>query len=391
VSDWRSEVEAFKKSLKPEAPSISTQAIRFGFFGCVGGGKSVTAGIFAVSITPTGKIGWIDGEGHRSGWAVDVVADMAVKKYGGTKKSWTDRFAIIHIDPPFNPLRVVAAIEALEEADCKTIICDIMSQCWDSDGGYLDMKAEEVESMVSRETTEQAKDYKRQKVAAAAAAHVKPWTHGKLVNKVNTSKANLVLLFQAKQKFNVKTSKPDDFVTPIQESGLTRTALAVGRVEAQMIGNEPCGGFCTFRGAIAEGTKFTHPSILRLLPENGKQLTFEHGEALLKWCQDAGKPQAAGVAASEPEKAPASQPTTKSGNVGDGALAILQTKLWKTLTSVRTSKDKAEQGRQVDAWLVAKKITKPENQFMQLDLAALKDAIAKTEIVLEEESQGIVP
>lgn len=276
--NWKEEVEKFKSQMKPVAPSLSSVRICFGFFGTVGGGKSVTAGVFAVGITPEGMIGWIDGEGRRSGYAIDQVAEMAAKKYGGGKEDWIKRFVVIHVDPPFNPLAAVAAIETLEELGCKTIICDLMSQCWDSEGGYLDMKDEKLYRMAGDD------EAKRQRSAAAAAANIKPWTHGKLVNKVNSSKANLVLLFQAKAKFNAKTSKPDSFVTPIQESGLTRTAIAVGLVEAKMVGELPQGGFCTFSGSIEQGTKFTHHAILSLLPKNGEQFRFEHAEAIAKWC-----------------------------------------------------------------------------------------------------------
>lgn len=277
--NWRAEVNEFKTALKPEPSAISTQAIRFGFFGTVGGGKSVTAGILAVGITPTGLIGWVDGEGHRSGWAIDIVAEMAAKKYGGTKQSWIDRFRVVHVDAPFNPLRVVAATEVLEEMGCQTIIEDVMSQCWDSDGGYLDMKNEEVDRMAGED------DNKRQRVAASAAAHVKPWTHQKLVNKITNSKTNIILLFQAKKKFNAALSKPNEYSSPIQESGLTRTAIAVGRVEANAQG---VGGFCSFELPADQGTKFTHHAILESLPKNGEQFKFEHGEALLKLC--GGKP-----------------------------------------------------------------------------------------------------
>lgn len=280
--NWKTQVDEFKKAMKPETTCISTQAIRFGFFGTVGAGKSVTAGIFAIGITPKGLIGWVDGEGHRSGWAIDIVAEMAAAKYGGTKKSWEDRFRVIHIDPPFNPLRVVAAIEVLEEMGCKTIALDVLSQAWDSDGGYLDLKNEELDRMAGED------DAKRNRAAASAAAHVKPWTHGKLVNKITNSKTNLILLFQAKQKFNAKTSKPDDFQSPIQESGLTRTAIAVGLVASNAQG---VGGFCSFELPQGQGTKFTHHAILGALPRNGEQFQFEHGEAILKLC--GGAPAAA--------------------------------------------------------------------------------------------------
>lgn len=281
--NWSKQVADFKGVLKVEGPSLSAAFIRFGFFGIVGGGKSVTAGIFAVGITPTGAIGWIDGEGKRSTYAIDHVCDMAVKKYGGAKEKWLERFKVIHIDPPFHPLRVVAAIEALEEVGCKTIIADVLSQAWSGDGSYLDLKDADLDRRTANIKDEDAAQAKRESSAQAAAAKVKPWTHEKLVNKVNASKCHMVLLFQAKQKFNPMTHKPNEFVTPIQESGLTRTAIAVGRVECQMVGDEPQGGFCTFRGSIAEGTKSTHPSILKRLPNNGEQFTFAHAEAIAAW------------------------------------------------------------------------------------------------------------
>jgi hypothetical protein len=282
--NWKKEVEEFKKQMKPEASIISGRTITFGFFGSVGGGKSVTAGIFAVGITPKGLIGWVDGEGHRSGWAIDIVAEMAAKKYGGTKASWVDRFRVIHIEPPFNPLKVIAATEALEEMGCATIIEDVMSQAWDSEGGYLDLKDEVLNKMAGED------EAKKKRSAAAAAAAVKPWTHQRLVNKLTTPKTNLVLLFQAKQKFNANTSKPNEFQSPIQESGLTRTALAVGLVTADEQG---VGGICSFELPLGQGTKFTHYAILQCLPENGQRLTFDHAEAILKLC--GGAPNATAV------------------------------------------------------------------------------------------------
>ena len=282
--NWKEEISKFKSEMAPETSVISGRAITFGFFGSVGGGKSVTAGIFAVGITPTGLIGWVDGEGHRSAWAIDIVAEMAAGKYGGTKQSWIDRFKVIYVEPPFNPLKVIAATETLEEIGCKTIIEDVMSQAWDSDGGYLDLKDEKLNQMAGDD------EAKKKRAAAAAAAAIKPWTHQKLVNKITASKTNIVLLFQAKQKFNAATSRPNEFQSPIQESGLTRTAIAVGLVQANQSGD---GGYCSFELPMGQGTKFTHHAILNCLPRNGEQFKFEHAEAILKLCggvPNAGKP-----------------------------------------------------------------------------------------------------
>lgn len=345
---------------------ISTQAIRFGFFGCVGGGKSVTAGIFAVGITPKGLIGWVDGEGHRSGWAIDTVAKMAVQKYGGAANDWLARFRVVHIDPPFNPLRVVAATESLEDQGCLTIIEDVMSQAWDADGGYLDLKNEELDRMAGGD------DGKRNRASAAAAAHIKPWTHQKLVNKVTSSKTNMVLLFQAKQKFNVKTSKPDDFQSPIQESGLTRTAIAVGLVQCNDAGE---GGYCSFALPYGQGTKFTHRSILEALPKNGEQFKFEHGEAIYRLC---GGTIATAVPQDKPTAAPATKPPADP-------LKAAKARLWALCKPFRgDGKTCSAAEQQLIAWGII-----PENQtFAEMTLPEVESAIERIEIELGQQREN---
>lgn len=283
--NWRKQVEDFKSSLKPIISTISADTMRMGFFGEIGSGKSTTACICAIPFTPTGTIGLIDGEHHRSGWAVDVVADMAVKKYGGKKSDWVARFKVVHVEPPFHPLRIVAAAEMLVEQGAKTIIYDILTQAWDSAGGYLDLKEEKIDAATGGD------DSKRQKHAQSAAAQVKPWTHQKLVHCVETLPGNAILVFQAKKKWNAAQNKVSEFETPIQESGITRTAIAVGRVNSKIVNNEPVCGFCSFSGQPG-ATKHTHPALLKLLP-NDAQFTFEHAEALVAWCKNGSDPRKA--------------------------------------------------------------------------------------------------
>lgn len=325
--NWRKDVEDFKKGLSVVPTGFSKNAVVVSFFGHVGSGKSVTAGICAVSITPEGPIGWIDGESGRSGYAADIVASMAAKHYNKPKQSFLDRFKVVHIDPPFHPLRVVAAMEMLEEMGCKTIILDILTQCWDSDGGYLDLKEQEIDRMAKDQ------EWKRDKVAMAAAARVKPWTHTKLCKYVETRKCNLILCFQAKQRARMGKNEQckteiavDDFETPIQESNLTRTALAVGKVECRMTGEGPSavpeGGYCTFRGAIKEGVKYTHPDLLKILPKNGEQFHFSHGEALAQWC--AGTPSKPATIAPEVKESLNTEIVSPHHSV-----AHLKRKLWE--------------------------------------------------------------
>jgi len=367
--NWKSEVDKFKAGMKIENPSMSSSFLRIGYFGLTGGGKSVTSGIFALGLTgPTGLIGWIDGEGRRSGYAIDEVAELAAKYYGKPKQSFIDRFKVVHVDPPFNPLAGVAAIETLEQAGCKTIIADLCSQLWDSEGGYLDMKEDALDRIAGSD------DAKRQRSAAAAAAQVKPWTHGKFISKVNSAKAHMILVFQAKNKWNPKTNKVDEFVSPIQESGLTRTALIVGRVECSDRGN---GGYCTFQAPPGQGTKFTHNAILKLLPQANEQLTFAHGEAIAKWC---GSP------------VPVSAIST---NVAPDIKALKRV-LWETTREVhccvKGEKEKAilDLGvRKLNQWMWDESVISDTEAWETLTAERLPDVIGKAKEKLE--SKEVVP
>lgn len=359
--DWKRDVEKFKSSLKVEAPSMAGSYLRVGFFGLTGGGKSTTSGIFALGITPEGLIGWIDGEGRRSGYAIDEVAELAAKYYGKPKQSFIDRFRVVHIEPPFNPLVGVAAIETLEQQGCKTIIADFCSQLWDSEGGYLDMREEKIDAMAAGD------EQKRQRVAAAAAASVKPWTHGKFVSKVNSAKAHMILIFQAKNKWNPKANRVEEFTSPIQESGLTRTALVVGRVECSDKGQ---GGFCTFQAAPGQGTKYTHNSILKLLPTSGEQLSFKHAEDIAKW---AGSPVAASV----------TTPVTSSQNPPPD-LNTLKRELWE-LTREQHGCAKGEKNKEVLAagvgklnqWMWDEAVISDTESWQTLTAERLPGVIAK--------------
>lgn len=360
--NWKDEVAQFKAQLKTEAPVISTQAIRIGFFGTVGGGKSVTAGICAVGITPQGLIGWVDGEGKRSGWAIDIVSEMAAKHYGGTKDDWKKRFLVIHIDPPFNPLRVVAAMETFEESGCKTIVLDVLSQTWDSAGGYLDLKEDKLSQMAGND------ERKRYKSASSAAAQVKPWTHKKLVDKITTSPTNAVLLFQAKQKYNMQTNRPDDFESPIQDSGLTRTAIAVGHVHCNDNG---VGGFCNFELGIAKGTKFTHHTILAALPKVDEQFSFRHAEAILRLC--GGKPISQGGSGNTGAAGP-----TKSTATPDNLKALKRT-LFGLTDSIHHGDPKA-----LEQYCWDEAIISDNETLAELSEMRLREVIAKIEAKMKE-------
>jgi len=131
---------------------------------------------------------------------------------------------------------------------------------------------------------------KREKCAMAAAARTKPSTHGRLVDALIHASVPVILCFRAKEKthFGKQGEKTtivrDAFSTPIQEEGLIYEMLISGEVHSNDNGS---GGYCRFRGT---GVKATHPDILKLLPEESELFSFDHAEALAKWCASPGGP-----------------------------------------------------------------------------------------------------
>lgn len=75
--------------------------------------------------------------------------------------------------------------------------------------------------------------------------------------------------------------KVDETPSPMQDGDLIYEMLIAGEVYK----SDGIGGFFRIHGPHC---KHTHPSILKLLPEDGKQLGISHGEALAGWCAAPG-------------------------------------------------------------------------------------------------------
>lgn len=360
--DWRKQVEDFKKDMAVVEPSAGRMLFRFATFGSVGSGKSVTSLIVAIAATPPpGLIGIVDGENSRSKIAIDEAARLAVAKYGGKKDEYIARFKVVHIDPPFNPLRVIAAGESLMSSGCQTLILDILTQCWDASGGYLDMKEDVIDQMTDGD------DSRRQKVAQAAAARVKPWTHNKLVHWIDECKANLIMCFQAKQKWNPQTKQVDQTETPIQETGITRTAIAVARIYAE--GGQ--GGFCDFT-CLPGQTKYTSVELLKLLPQKA-QFSFDHAEKMVDWFNT----RAGGQSSKQPDK-PATQSVVELAKKLTGLL-VNELKLDVSGASAEARKQRTGQ---IEGWLLAKTIIKDGESLKGMAIDRLGQVVADAEKAL---------
>lgn len=268
-------IEDFKKDLVIVDSVRSQVLMLIGLFGGSGGGKTVTAIIWAVGMAgPDAKIGVIDTEQKRSTIAADVVEDLAKKHYGRP----IPKIKVIHISEPFHPLKYVAGMQLLVEAGCKAIVVDSTSHAWNGPGGYLELKEEALQRMAGDDWK------KRETCAMAAAARTKPQTHGKLFNAITQCPIPLILCFRGVDKTRMSKGADgkmqiakDEFSTPIQESNLIFEMLISGEVYAR----DGIGGYCSFRGP---NRKHTHPTILSLLPKEEEQFHFSHGEAIARWC-----------------------------------------------------------------------------------------------------------
>ncbi len=344
-------VEDFAKDIQIVPSSRSHVSMLIGFFGGSGGGKTVTALLVAIGMARGGKVGIVDTEQKRSGLAADVAKGIAAQKYGKPPE-----IVAVYLDPPFHPLKYVAAIRALQNAGCKACVVDSISHAWSGDGGYLDLKEAELHRMAGEDWN------KREKCAMAAAARTKPQTHGKLVDALLHAKVLVVLCFRSKEKTRMgkdqqgKTViKKDEDATPTQEAELIYEMLISGECKANEGG---AGGYCRFRGPSC---KHTHPAILDLLPSETEQFSLSHAEALADWCAN---PTTAGSSTGK-----AWQPTADDINA-------LKKQLWAACIG-RVGKTREE----IEARLIEWKILAPDETLSSLTtFEALTDAIDKVDI-----------
>lgn len=379
------QIKQFAQSLVPVACVKSNVPELIGFYGDSGGGKTVTALICLVGMSgPAAKIGVVDTENRRAGMAADIVQAMCREHYKAVPE-----IVCVNLEAPFHPLKYVAAIQVLAAAKCQAFLVDSMSHAWNGNGGYLDLKEEVLDRMAGT-------DWKRrEKCALAAAAQVKPQTHAKLVDAILHLNAPTVLCFRSKEKTTIGKNQQgqtvietDPYGTPIQEPGMIYEMLVSGEVSAR----DGIGGYCSFRGI---GRKTTHPAILKLLPAEGEQFGFGHGEALAAWARQPeaqakpAKPPEAAVSApaqapggvSEAVQGPKAAPAAASAQAGlspeEQQKKKLMTELWRLTKPFRPEGE--QNWTATREWLLAKGAVPPDTSAIRnLTVEQLENAIMVT-------------
>lgn len=233
-----------------------------GLFGKSGGGKTLT-GLYVARglVGPEGKIGLIDTESGRGNLYEDVVPGS---------------YKVMPLEPPFSPLRYLAAVEAAEKAGMAALVVDSMTHEWAGEGGVLDMQEAELQRMAGEDWA------KRERVKMAS--WIKPKAdHKKFIQRLLRVKIPLIVCMRGEEKTHMEKGEgggsktkvvTDKFTTPICDPRFVFELLLCAEVFANEKGE---GGFPAF-------TKVSHPLIWDALPKEGEQFGIEHGKALAKWC-----------------------------------------------------------------------------------------------------------
>jgi hypothetical protein len=245
--------------IKPATRS-SVKAL-VGFYGKSGGGKTMSALLFARGLVgPSGRIVGIDTENHRMSLFADQIP-------GG--------YSVIDLAEPFTPERYVEAIEVAEQA-ADVVLVDSMSHEWAGEGGVLDMQDAELDRMAGQ-------DWKKREQCRMAAWIRPKMVHKKFVQRLLRSPVHILCCLRGEEKTRMdkgpdgkRVVEKDDFCTCIADSRF----IFEMTVNLECYAKEGNGGFIIIR-------KTTHPGIRACLPGPSEQVGVKHGEALARWCAGA--------------------------------------------------------------------------------------------------------
>lgn len=320
-------------SFEIHAATRSAVKALVGFYGKSGGGKTMSALLFARGLVgPQGRIVMIDTENKRGSLFADLIP-------GG--------YSVLDITEPFSPERYMEAIEVAEKS-ADVVVVDSMSHEWAGEGGILDMQEAEL--------TRMAGDNWQKREACKMAAWIRPkMAHKKFVQRLLRSPAHILCCLRGEEKTTMKKEngktivEKDDFSTCIADPRFIFEML----VNLEVFSKDGAGGFCHIR-------KITHTGTRACLPDENQQISIVHGEALAKWC--------AGTVA-----APA--PATKA----ESSVTALKKKLWTATKDIHGG-DKFK----LDEWLHDQKILGEAEHLDTLTADHLVFVVEKAEIALSE-------
>lgn len=322
--------------IKPAARSAVKALV--GFYGKSGGGKTMSALLFARGLVgPSGRVVMIDTENKRGSLFADLIP-------GG--------YSVLDLGEPFSPERYWEAIETAEKA-ADVIVVDSMTHEWAGEGGILDMQEAELSRM--------AGDNWQKRESCKMAAWIRPkMAHKQFVNRLLRSPCHILCCLRGEEKTRMEkkdgklTVEKDDFTTCIADPRFIFEML----VNLECYAKDGTGGYCHIR-------KITHTGTRACLPAADEQIGIKHGQALAAWC--------AGGSSAAPTKAPAS-----NGN----NTKELKTKLWTITHQIHGGKK--ENAPRLVEWLRKQAILGPEGTLEGMPAEELVFVIEKSEIALNQ-------
>ncbi|GBQ09058.1 AAA family ATPase [Saccharibacter floricola] len=249
----------------------------FGIAGASGSGKTFSALTLAEGIKgKNGKIAVIDTEAGRALHYAPCPGEKADPSKG--------TFDFLHLDfqPPFEPMRYVAAIKAAEDAGATVIVIDSMSHEWDGEGGCADM----AEAAALAAATDRQGNVAQWKIEAMTAPSWKKpkQQHKRMMARLIQTRTHLIFCLRAQEK--IKFEKVEN-----PQTGRSRN-------EIRQMGFQPiCEKSFMFE---LSGSMTMHPDTpgeprydlprklnhdLQVIFPAGKQITSAAGERLQRWAE----------------------------------------------------------------------------------------------------------
>lgn len=248
-----------------------------GIAGASGSGKTFSALTLAEGIKgKNGKIAVIDTEAGRALHYAPCPGEKADPSKG--------TFDFLHVDfqPPFEPMRYIAAIKAAEEQGATVIVIDSMSHEWDGEGGCADM----AEASALAAATDRQGNIAQWKVEAMTAPSWKKpkQQHKRMMARLIQTRTHLIFCLRAQEK--IKFEKVEN-----PQTGRSRN-------EIRQMGFQPiCEKSFMFE---LSGSMTMHPETpgkprydlprklnhdLQAIFPDGQQVNASQGERLRRWAE----------------------------------------------------------------------------------------------------------
>lgn len=247
-------------------------------------------------------------------------------------------YEVLDFKEPFGPLRFIQALDDIEAAGAAVGIIDSGSHEWEGVGGVC-WQADENEERSGK---------------AGLHNWRKPKTdHEQFIQRLQRSRIPIIICLRAKfktrqAKENGKTIiTKDDHTTEIQHEGFIYEMLVHGEIMPDH---------------SLRLTKKMHSSLLNCFPTNAP-IAIEHGEALARWCENAG----------------VSPDAQKPKTVPLGERKAILSRLWTILKSVRGTGQTWDVAQQ---WLWDEAVMDPNQRITDLSPAELETITKKAEFKL---------